>query len=342
VGDRHGDGEGERKAAGGIARRPVKCRSICIAASSFPIACASSAAPPGTASCSASPRAFPTFPISACRRSSAAKSCRAPTSSAASPRRFRSRLPICCSISTRRASTSRLGRAVSRRHARRSRGRALRRPARRGAARAAHRRSRADHRRDRTRTMVCRRSISRASKMPRRRSIAGMPPRNALYQLSTWPTKPSSATISPRCTRAAASTVLVGRSPAPPPATSAAAPASPRFRPRCRPAKPAPLPSPIAADDRHGIDPAGPRFGAPLPQGLIADTATGEKAEAPHAAGPRAFGLKVCRATLGGGLPGQAVVIVDPDRSPAPGGLAALREEAAGDCSRSGRTAKAG
>ncbi|KRC79024.1 helix-turn-helix domain-containing protein [Sphingomonas sp. Root241] len=70
-----------------------------------------------------------------------------------------------------------------------------------------------------------------------------------------------------------------------------------------------------------------PVFGAPLPQGLIADTPTTEKAEAPHAAGPHAFGLKVCRATLGGGLPGQAVVIVDPDRFPAPGGLAALREE---------------
>jgi transcriptional regulator with XRE-family HTH domain len=70
-----------------------------------------------------------------------------------------------------------------------------------------------------------------------------------------------------------------------------------------------------------------PVLGAPLAQGLIADTPTAEKAEAPHAAGPRAFGLKVCRATLGGGLPGQAVVIVDPDRSPAPGGLAALREE---------------
>lgn len=71
-----------------------------------------------------------------------------------------------------------------------------------------------------------------------------------------------------------------------------------------------------------------PVFGTPLPQGLIADAPTGEKAEAPHAAGPRAFGLKVCRATLGGGLPGQAVVIVDPDRFPSPGGLAALREDA--------------
>lgn len=70
-----------------------------------------------------------------------------------------------------------------------------------------------------------------------------------------------------------------------------------------------------------------PVLGAPLPQGLIADTPTAEKVEAPHAAGPRAFGLKVCRATLGGGLPGQAVVIVDPDRFPSPGGLAALRED---------------
>ena len=71
-----------------------------------------------------------------------------------------------------------------------------------------------------------------------------------------------------------------------------------------------------------------PVLGAPLPQGLIADTPTAEKVEAPHAAGPRAFGLKVCRATLGGGLPGQAVVIVDPERFPSPGGIAALREEA--------------
>ncbi|WP_051683208.1 helix-turn-helix domain-containing protein [Sphingomonas sp. UNC305MFCol5.2] len=70
-----------------------------------------------------------------------------------------------------------------------------------------------------------------------------------------------------------------------------------------------------------------PVFGAPLPHGLVADVTTPEKAEAPHAAGPNAFGLKVCRATLGSGLPGQAVVIVDPDRLPSPGGLAALRED---------------
>ncbi len=71
-----------------------------------------------------------------------------------------------------------------------------------------------------------------------------------------------------------------------------------------------------------------PVLGAPLANGLIADAPTPEKVEAPHAAGPRAFGLKVCRATLGGGLPGQTVVIVDPDRALSPGSLAALREEA--------------
>ncbi len=45
-----------------------------------------------------------------------------------------------------------------------------------------------------------------------------------------------------------------------------------------------------------------PVFGAPLPHGLIGHQPTGKTVEAPHIAGPRAFGLKVCRATLGGGL----------------------------------------
>ncbi|MBN8813690.1 MAG: hypothetical protein BGP17_12990 [Sphingomonas sp. 67-41] len=70
-----------------------------------------------------------------------------------------------------------------------------------------------------------------------------------------------------------------------------------------------------------------PVFGAPLPHGLIGDQPTGRTVEAPHIAGPRAFGLKVCRATLGGGLPAQAIVVADPDRLPVPGGIAALREE---------------
>jgi transcriptional regulator with XRE-family HTH domain len=67
--------------------------------------------------------------------------------------------------------------------------------------------------------------------------------------------------------------------------------------------------------------------GAPLPDGLIADVPTGEQVEAPRCAGPRSFALKVCRATLGCGLPARSVIIVDPDRIPAPGGLAVMREE---------------
>lgn len=69
-----------------------------------------------------------------------------------------------------------------------------------------------------------------------------------------------------------------------------------------------------------------PVFGSALPDGLIAGTATGVEVEASQAAGPRAFGLRVCRPTLGGGLPGHATVIVDPDRYPSAGGLAAVRE----------------
>lgn len=71
-----------------------------------------------------------------------------------------------------------------------------------------------------------------------------------------------------------------------------------------------------------------PLHGTPLANGLISFEATGEKIEAPHLAGPRAFGLRMCRATLGAGLPGQAKLIVDPDRDPVPGGLAVLKEEA--------------
>ena len=70
-----------------------------------------------------------------------------------------------------------------------------------------------------------------------------------------------------------------------------------------------------------------PVFGVAMGDGLIAKTAVDCEVEAPQAAGPRAFGLRVLRPTLGGGLPGQATVIVDPDRFPAAGGLAAVREE---------------
>jgi hypothetical protein len=66
-------------------------------------------------------------------------------------------------------------------------------------------------------------------------------------------------------------------------------------------------------------------YGTALPGGLIAATATGELVEAPVFAGPKAFALAVCRATLGAGLPAAAIVVVDPDRAPVAGGLAAIR-----------------
>jgi transcriptional regulator with XRE-family HTH domain len=67
-------------------------------------------------------------------------------------------------------------------------------------------------------------------------------------------------------------------------------------------------------------------YGAPHGDGLVARTPTGLTVADNAAAGPRAFGLRVGRPTLGGGLPGNAIVIVDPDRYPAAGGLAVVRE----------------
>lgn len=89
-----------------------------------------------------------------------------------------------------------------------------------------------------------------------------------------------------------------------------------------QPAEPAPATPPSHPADTRRL----PVFGAALADGLIAMTPTGAEVEAPRAAGPRAFGLRVCRPTLGGGLPGHATVVVDPDRYPAAGGLAAVRE----------------
>ncbi|WP_375195286.1 XRE family transcriptional regulator [Sphingobium sp.] len=70
-----------------------------------------------------------------------------------------------------------------------------------------------------------------------------------------------------------------------------------------------------------------PVFGAPLPDGLIARTPTGEQVEAPRNAGPRSYGLRIGRPTLGSGLPGRSILVVDPDRFPSAGGLAVIREE---------------
>lgn len=70
-----------------------------------------------------------------------------------------------------------------------------------------------------------------------------------------------------------------------------------------------------------------PVYGTPLNDGLIARVQLDSWVEAPRAAGPNAFGLRVCRSTLGLGLPATATVIADPDRFPSAGGLAVLEEE---------------
>jgi transcriptional regulator with XRE-family HTH domain len=70
-----------------------------------------------------------------------------------------------------------------------------------------------------------------------------------------------------------------------------------------------------------------PVFGSPLPGGLISQTPTDARVEAPRGAGPRAYGLRLGRPSLGAGLPGRATLVVDPDRYPATGGLAVVREE---------------
>lgn len=69
-----------------------------------------------------------------------------------------------------------------------------------------------------------------------------------------------------------------------------------------------------------------PVFGAPLADGLIARIATGETVEAPRRAGPQSYGLRVCRSTLGPGLPARAIVVVDPDCAPSAGGIVVSRE----------------
>jgi hypothetical protein len=70
-----------------------------------------------------------------------------------------------------------------------------------------------------------------------------------------------------------------------------------------------------------------PVFGTPLADGLIAHIATGETVEAPRRAGPQSYGLRVCRPTLGPGLPARAVVVVDPDCLPSAGGIVVARED---------------
>jgi hypothetical protein len=70
-----------------------------------------------------------------------------------------------------------------------------------------------------------------------------------------------------------------------------------------------------------------PVYGAPLSDGLVARQSLEYMVEAPQCAGPNAYGLRVCRSTLGLGLPATATVIVDPDRFPSAGGLAVIEED---------------
>jgi len=69
-----------------------------------------------------------------------------------------------------------------------------------------------------------------------------------------------------------------------------------------------------------------PVFGAPAQDGLIERLPAGRTIEAPRHAQANAYGLRVCRATLGPALPAHAIAIVDPDRFPSSGGLAVVRE----------------
>lgn len=86
--------------------------------------------------------------------------------------------------------------------------------------------------------------------------------------------------------------------------------------------------------DTATIAPAGmatvrlvPVFGIPISDGLIRLVPQEMSVEAPLSAGSRAYGLRVCRPSLGPGLPGSSIVVVDPDRFPSNGGLAVLQEE---------------
>lgn len=62
------------------------------------------------------------------------------------------------------------------------------------------------------------------------------------------------------------------------------------------------------------------------PDGLVIDQETGERIAPPPGCGAQVIALRLCRATLGAGLPGQAILFIDPDRYPVAGGLAAVRE----------------
>ena len=67
-------------------------------------------------------------------------------------------------------------------------------------------------------------------------------------------------------------------------------------------------------------------LGVPLGDGMIEPFPNPQHIAPPPGAGPDAYALRMCRASLGLAIPGGAVLIVDPARAPVAGGLAVLRE----------------
>lgn len=67
-------------------------------------------------------------------------------------------------------------------------------------------------------------------------------------------------------------------------------------------------------------------MGVPLGEGLIEPFPNPQHVAPPPGSGANCYALRMCRASLGATIPGNAVLIVDPDRVPVQGGLAVLRE----------------
>jgi len=70
-----------------------------------------------------------------------------------------------------------------------------------------------------------------------------------------------------------------------------------------------------------------PVLGIPLGDGVIEPYPNPQYIMAPAGSGPNAYALRMCRASLGAAIPANAILIVDPDRSPLQGGIAVLRVE---------------
>ena len=78
--------------------------------------------------------------------------------------------------------------------------------------------------------------------------------------------------------------------------------------------------------ERRAIIRTGLVYGSPLNDGTVKKTPVGKAVQIPESAGPNAWAMLVCRPTLGLGLPGRTVVIVDPDQFPNAGSLAVIDE----------------